>query len=108
MCDMREVAVARPRWGALYGATLSQLTALAAIEVAAPAGALRAILRLALALGAFAGMAAWVRASRAAFDLQSWCECAGRTMTVRVIESRRPAPVAPPAAVEEDLEPAAH
>ena len=43
-----------------------------------------------LALGAMAGMAAWLRGSRPALDLAQWCACAASTVTVRVIESRRP------------------
>ena len=87
MCETSRAAVAGPRWGALYAATFPPLTALAIVEVAGPVGVIRTALRLALALGAFAGMAVWVRANRAAFDLQHWCDCAGRTMTVRVIGS---------------------
>jgi hypothetical protein len=30
----------------------------------------------------FLAMAAWLRANRAAFDLQDWCDCAGQQMTV--------------------------
>jgi hypothetical protein len=99
MCDTSRVAVAGPRWGALYAATAPPLTALAIVEVAGPVGVARTALRLALALGAFVGMAVWVHANRPAFDLQNWCDCAGRTMTVRVIESRRPLPSTPPSAV---------
>ena len=40
---------------------------------------------------ALAGMALWLRANRVAVDLQEWCDCAGTTVAVRVIESRRPA-----------------
>ena len=83
----------RPRWGALYAATLPQLGA----------------------LGVFLAMGAWLRANRPAFDLQDWCDCAGQQMTVRVIESRRPRPVAfpldppvfAPAPAEEEYEVAA-
>jgi hypothetical protein len=115
MCDTPRVVVSRPRWGALYGATLPQLTALGVVEFTSPPNPLRTVLRFVLAVGAFAGMAAWVRANRAALDLQNWCECAGQTMTVRVIESRRPAPaeaivpapIRTPAVVEEAYEPAA-
>ena len=49
------------------------------------------------ALGTLGGMALWVHSNRAAVDLQDWCDCAGRTMTIRVIESHRPAgPTDPP------------
>jgi hypothetical protein len=109
MCDTSRAAVSRPRWGTLYGATLPQLTALAVVEISSPSNPLRTVLRFALGLGVFAGMAVWLRANRAAVDLQDWCDCAGRTMTVRVIESRRPVasprpvPLVRPA-LEEDQE----
>ena len=90
MCDTPRAVVSRPRWGALYGATVPPLVALAVVEVAAPPNVARTALRLLLGLGAFAGMALWVRSSRAAFDLADWCDCAGRTLTVRVIHSRPP------------------
>jgi hypothetical protein len=98
MCDTTRPVVSRGRWGSLYGATVPPLAALAVVEVAAPPNVVRTALRLVLGLGAFAGMALWVRSSRAAFDLADWCDCAGQTMTVRVIESYRPLPSTPPAA----------
>ena len=110
MCATVSAKVSRPGWGALYGATLPQLTALAVAEMSSPPHPLRTVLRFLLGLGTFVGMAVWLRANRAAIDLQDWCDCAGRQMTVRVIESRRPAPASAPAVsgavVEEELEPA--
>jgi hypothetical protein len=91
MCETPSPTVGRPRWGWLYGATLAPLAALAAVEIATPPNVVRTVLRSALALVALAGMALWIRASRAAFDLRDWCACAPGTITVRVIESRRPA-----------------
>ncbi len=96
MCETAVSSIPRPRWGLLYGATFPQLAALAVVEAASPPNAVRTALRCVLALGAFAGMAAWVRSNRAAFDLQDWCDCAGQKVTVRVIESRRAAPPALP------------
>jgi hypothetical protein len=93
MCDtVTEVrrATSRPRWLGLYAATLPQLVALAVVEIAGPPSAVRAVARGVLALGTFAAMGCWVHASRAALDLQQWCECAPRSVPVRVIESRRP------------------
>ena len=92
MCDTPRAAVSRPRWGTLYGTPVPPLAALAVLEVAGPPNAVRTALRLVLALGAFAGMALWVRSNRAAFDLADWCDCAGPTVTVRAIASRRPLP----------------
>jgi len=93
MCLPSEAAVSTgrprgPRWTVLYGVTLPQLAALAAVEAGSPAPPVRTLLRWTLALGTFVAMALWLRANRAAFDTQEWCACAGRTMTVRVIESR--------------------
>ena len=82
----------RPRWAILYALTLPELTVLAVVEATNPAGAIRVAARVMLALAAFVGMAWWLHGNRAAFDLQEWCECAPRTITVRVIESHRPEP----------------
>jgi len=35
----------------------------------------------------------WTRRNRVALDALSWCECAGATVAIRVIPSRRPTPV---------------
>jgi hypothetical protein len=85
----------RPRWTLLYGAALSGVVTLALAEMAAPPS-LRTGVRCAIALGAFVTLAVWLRCNRAALDLQEWCDCAPRTITVRVIESpRRPARAVP-------------
>jgi hypothetical protein len=79
----------------LYSVTLPQLAALAAVEVVGPPNVIRAVARCVLTLATFLGMAWWVRSSRPALDLQQWCECAPRTLTIRVVESRRPDPCPP-------------
>lgn len=109
--DVRMPGAGRPRWASLYGATLPQLLALAAVEASTPSPPLRAILRWTLALGTFVGMGLWVRSNRAAFDLENWCACAPQKVTVRVIESHRPAYTPThedprPSWVEEPAEPA--
>jgi hypothetical protein len=100
MCDTTMGArpqSGRPRWAALYAVTLLPLSGLGIVGAAGPQHALRALACCFLAaLASFAGMAWWLRANRAALDLQEWCECASRTITTRVIESRRPALVTPP------------
>jgi len=116
MCLPSESAVVTgrrsgPRWLLLYAATAPQLAALAAVEASAPSPPVRVLLRWALTLATFVGMGLWVRANRAAFDLQDWCDCAPQKMTIRVIESRRPITVperfAPlPSWGEEPAEPA--
>ena len=92
MCDTARPpgsTIVRPRWALLYGAAFSPLAALAVVEIAAPPNVVRTVLRLVLALGAFAGMAVWVRVSRTALDMLDWCACAGATVAVRVVESRQ-------------------
>jgi hypothetical protein len=87
------------------------LAVLAVTEAAGPSTAVRTLARCALALSAFVAMAWWVRVNRAALDLEQWCDCAGRTITVRAIESHRPAalpllePAAPVTATADDLVP---
>jgi hypothetical protein len=119
MCDTPRPAgpaIVRPRWALLYGAAFSPLAALAVVEVAAPPNAVRTVLRFVFAIGAFAGMALWVRVSRTALDMLDWCACAGATVSMRVIESRRPSaapeleapeldtPILSPAWTEEERE----
>ena len=100
MCDTsngeRRSAIMGPRWGTLYATVLPQLAALGAVEIVQSAGAIRVGLRCVLAIGVFATMSMWLRANRPAFDLQNWCDCAGRQITIRVIESRVPTITAPP------------
>jgi hypothetical protein len=91
-------AMARPRWGLLYGATLSPLAVLAIVEATAPPNPLGTVLRYGLALVTFATMGVWVWSSRAALDLQDWCPCAPATISMRVVESRRPLSAPLPAA----------
>src|SRR5262245_7686748 len=79
--------VPRPRWGLLYVIALLGLITLAIGDVASPETA-RLTLDGALAGGALAAIAFWVRGNRTALDLQNWCECAADKMTVRVILSR--------------------
>jgi hypothetical protein len=99
--DLHDAPADRPRWGALYALVLSQLTALAVVEVGGPPNALRLTLRWGLALGTLATMAAWVRRNQVAIDLRVWCACAPQTITTRVIESRRPLPAPGPERVEQ-------
>jgi hypothetical protein len=115
MCLPSESAVVTgrrsgPRWLLLYAATAPQLAAFAVVEASAPSPPIRALLRWAFTLGTFVAMGLWVRANRAAFDLQDWCDCAPQKMTIRVVESRRPVPLPPrleprPGWAEEPAEP---
>jgi len=95
MCERsrrtRESAVTRPRWGTLYATVLPQVAALGLVEAVQSPAAVRLTLRCALAVALFATMSVWLRANRSAFDLQNWCDCAGRQVTVRVLESCVPA-----------------
>jgi hypothetical protein len=85
----------RPRWQGLYGSVLPQLAALALVEAARPPTAVRTLVGCVIAVATFVAMAWWLRINRAALDLQQWCDCASRTLTLRVIESHRPAPSPP-------------
>jgi hypothetical protein len=92
----RGSAVAAPRWGFLYMGTLPQLAALGVVEAAHSPHLLRITLRCLIAVSVFATMSVWLRTNRSALDLQDWCDCAGAQMTVRVIASHPPKPVARP------------
>jgi hypothetical protein len=85
----------RPRWGLLYGSTLSPLAALAVVEAASPPSVVRTLFRCVLVLSSVTAMAIWVRCSRTALDLQAWCTCAPDTIRTRIVESRRPTAPAP-------------
>lgn len=107
MCETTSRASGRPRWGWLYGAALPPLAALAIVEAATLPNVLRIVLRCTLALAALIGIVLWIRANRPAFDLLEWCNCAAATITVRVLESRRPAassPFDPPGPARADEE----
>src|SRR5215470_9151554 len=101
MCDESRVRTDAPRvprvqWSHLYGVLVVMAGALASVEFAGPASVARAVLRGGIALAAFATMALWLRANRAAFDYADWCECAAEKITVRVIPSCRPELDLPP------------
>jgi hypothetical protein len=100
MCAPRSVSkrggltIARPRWTVLYAIAAFGLAALAIAEAAAGA-LLRPALESVIGGAVFLGIALWLRSNCAALDQQDWCECAGQTVTVRVIASRRLAPSRP-------------
>jgi hypothetical protein len=91
MCEQPAAAstTTRPRWSLLYGAGFSAVAALAVLELVTSPGGLRTGLRCAIALAAFFTLAAWVRANRAALDLQGWCDCAPGMIAIHVIESSK-------------------
>ena len=89
--DFRRIP--RPRWGRLWTLVVLVLTALAAIQIVVAPGRVGTTLQCGLALGGFGAMAWWTRRNRVALDALSWCECAGATVAIRVIPSRRPTPV---------------
>jgi hypothetical protein len=92
MCDSGVGSKARgvrPGWGALYGLILATVTVLAGVEASgAPEGA-RMPLDCGIVLAGFAVTRLWVGRNRAALDLQEWCVCASKRVTVREIPSRR-------------------
>ena len=98
MCDAttrptRSRTVTRPRWGLLYGCASPTLTSWAATEMFVGPGPVRTALRCGLALATVGVLMLWVRLNGIALDQQAWCECAASTISVRVIASRRPAPL---------------
>jgi hypothetical protein len=81
--------LARPRWGVLYALAFLMLAALAATEVVDLSAPVKTVLDCGLTLGGFGAIAVWRRCSRVALDRQEWCDCAGASVTVRVILSGR-------------------
>ena len=111
MCNETQVRrdaprLQRVRWSRLYGILVVMASALTSVDVFGPAGLTRAVLRGGIALAAFAGMALWMHANRAAFDYADWCDCAAEKITVRVIPSRQPERERSPL-TEDELEPVA-
>ncbi|MBI2159490.1 MAG: hypothetical protein HYU25_03700 [Candidatus Rokubacteria bacterium] len=78
----------RPRWRRLYAIALLAVAAFALAELAVRAPALRIALECAIAVAASGATLRWIRANRVALDLLEWCDCAAKTITVRVILSR--------------------
>jgi hypothetical protein len=98
MCTANQISegvvtkIPRPRWGRLYGIALAGLAVLTLGNVAIPDVA-RSPLDGLVAGAVLVAFAWWTRGNRAALDQQAWCECAGETLTVRVVPSRRPEPI---------------
>jgi hypothetical protein len=88
--DATRQGITTTRWVFLHAVALSPLAALAVVEAVGLPHATRILTDCGLVLGTVIGVGWWLRAHRAALDLQEWCECAPRTMTIRVIESRLP------------------
>ncbi|MBI4627268.1 MAG: hypothetical protein HY729_01055 [Candidatus Rokubacteria bacterium] len=53
---------------------------------------LRIALECGIAVAAWGASVFWIRANRVALDLLDWCDCSAKTITVRVIMSRRARP----------------
>jgi len=79
-----------PRWGWLHAVVAVTGVVLVVVQRLTPAGGLRVSLDVAVSLAGFGALAAWARLHPAALDLADWCECAGATVTVRVIAGRVP------------------
>jgi hypothetical protein len=92
----RGSAVAAPRWGFLYMGRCRSWPLSASSKPHIRLTWLRITLRCLIAVSVFATMSVWLRTNRSALDLQDWCDCAGAQMTVRVIASHPPKPVARP------------
>lgn len=90
MCKTPLATVPRPRWRGLYlrmlvAAGAGVLTTLAPLAPAPRTGLACVIVTLAAvaALG-------WLRANAAALDQAAWCDCAARTLRIRVVAPAPP------------------
>jgi hypothetical protein len=111
MCDSSTARrggspIRRPSWSALYALTLVHAAALVAVELLRVPDGPRVTLRCALAVGVVLSLAIWIRRNASALDLVDWCACAGEHVTVRVVESARPAPPLSPDPGRAEPEPA--
>jgi len=64
------------------------LVTLAVVEFRVAASPFRIALEAGVVAGVWGAVAMWGRANRVARDLDEWCECGRRGLTVRVIVSR--------------------
>jgi len=67
--------------------------ATALTRAALSASLVRAAMLVAIPALAAVALAAWVLTNRVALDLTEWCDCAGRTVRVRIVAT--PAPPTP-------------
>ena len=88
MCNSPSPSAPRPRWRVLYLRLLVMGAAGVLLAVSSVGPALRTALGCALAAGAAGAALGWVRSNAAALDQAEWCECAGATVTARVVLSR--------------------
>ena len=90
MCEGRRspISIPLPQWGRLYTSVLLGLVTLAVIEFRVAASPFRIALEAGVVAGVWGAVAMWGRANRVARDLDEWCECGRRGLTVRVIVSR--------------------
>ena len=86
------MSIPPPRWGRLYTSVLLGLVTLTVVEFRVAASPFRAGLEAGVVAGVWGAVAMWGRANRVARDLDEWCECGRRGLSVRVIVSRPPRP----------------
>ena len=100
MCEVRPAPQTRPRprWRRLYASGAFAVAAFALTELSVRAPSLRIALECGIAFAAWGATVVWIRANRVALDQLEWCDCAAKTITVRVILSRQARPVDPGAA----------
>jgi hypothetical protein len=67
-----ELSRKKPAWWLQYAIGLLMLGLLALVEMSVPAGGLRGVLQIAVAIAMFRLMAIWVRHNRVAIDLEGW------------------------------------
>jgi hypothetical protein len=87
---------ARPRWRALYAIVTAAAVAAAITRAALSASLVRAALLVTIPALTGVALAVWIATNRVALDLADWCDCAERTVRVRVIDASVPAPPAVP------------
>jgi len=76
-----------PRWGRLYTSVLLGLVTFAVVELRVAASPFKIGLEAGIVAGVWGVAAMWGRANRVARDLDEWCECGRRGLTVRVIDT---------------------
>ena len=89
----------QPRWGRLYAIVAGGALGTALARAGLPVSPLRTAALVAVPAVVALAMAWWVATNRVALELTGWCDCAGGSVTVRVVVAEpmprlaaRPAP----------------
>jgi hypothetical protein len=91
----------QPRWGRLYAIVAGGAFGTALARSGLPVSPLRAAALVAIPALVALALAWWAATNRVALELIGWCDCAGGTVTVRVVGAESvPRIAAPPAPAE--------